>query len=374
MRPLLCLPQSAVTALLFVAACGGDVANGDVVGPFSGPIHRYAISSYSLPRTSTEARTTGDDLDGDGAVDNQLGQVFATLSIGMNLANEDGVAAMRQSGLLLSAIEIQADDLDDDPTVAVSYLGRPGDTAVPAAGAFVGGVFASNRSRTTSHPAQGTLVLPILVDADPTELVLTRGEIDLQPTATGYHALIRGAVDSEAAKLSAATSLVAMIETNPHDHPGLARGLDSNHDGHFSVEEALASQLIQALLAPDLDDEHLSIGFAVDLIPCDAGTCAGAAMPSCLDRIQNGTETGVDCGGGCRPCAAGVACVAATDCDSGVCDGTVCAAGTCSDHRRDDLETGVDCGAPYCLGCAGESCTSGTTCASAMCASDGTCR
>jgi hypothetical protein len=365
MRLLLCLP---------LLACTSSVDNHDVVGPFTGPIHRYAISSYALPRTSTEARVSGDDLDGDGAVDNQLGLVFATLATGMNLAGEDGVVAMWQGGLLPSALEIQADSLDDDPTVAVSYLGRPGDTAVPAAGAFVGGVFTSNRSRTTTHPAQGTLVLPILVDADPMELVLTRGEIDLQPTATGYHALIRGEIDSEAAKLSAATSLVAMVEANPHDHPGLARGLDSNHDGHFSVEEALATQLIQALLAPDLDAEHLSIGFAVDLIPCDAGTCAGPASPSCLDRIQDGTETGVDCGGACRPCSAGVTCIAASDCDSGVCDGTVCAAGTCSDHRQDDLEAGVDCGAPYCLGCAGESCSSGTTCASAVCGSDGTCR
>jgi len=52
-------------------------------------------------------------------------------------------------------------------------------------------------------------------------------------------------------------------------------------------------------------------------------------MPSCMDGIQNGNETGVDCGG--PDCAA---CLS-----------------TCSDGVQNGNETGVDCGGPDCAAC-----------------------
>lgn len=369
MRLSSCLP---VLALL--AACGGEVGNDDVVGPFTGPVHRYAISAYQLPQNNHEAHDTADDLNGDGYVDNQLGMVIATLAGEMDTVHGEGVSAMWNRGLLPSAIEIQADSLVDDATVGVSYIGRPGDTAVPAGGVFANGVFASNRSATTAHPAAGTLVLPILADTDPIELVLSHGEIDLTPTPTGYHGLIRGLIDADSALHAATASLVDMVHNNPRDHGILARVLDANRDGQISITEGEQSSLVRAILSADIDQVNISVGFGVDLIPCDEGTCADeAAPPSCLDRVQNGAETGVDCGGGCRPCAAGFACAAATDCDSNVCDNNVCATGTCSDGFRDNLETGVDCGTPYCLACPGAHCVIGAECASGVCESDQTC-
>ena len=50
---------------------------------------------------------------------------------------------------------------------------------------------------------------------------------------------------------------------------------------------------------------------------------------SCFDGIQNGDETGVDCGGSCAPCA------------------------TCDDGIQNGGETGVDCGGPNCAPCQG---------------------
>ena len=50
---------------------------------------------------------------------------------------------------------------------------------------------------------------------------------------------------------------------------------------------------------------------------CDGGT------PTCNDGVQNGDETGVDCGGSCAPCAA-MACGEGTDAVS-FCVGTECA-------------------------------------------------
>jgi uncharacterized protein (TIGR02145 family) len=55
---------------------------------------------------------------------------------------------------------------------------------------------------------------------------------------------------------------------------------------------------------------------------CISGVCT---PPACNDGIKNGTETGVDCGGSCSPCADGGSCLVGSDCQSGS-----CASGTCS--------------------------------------------
>jgi hypothetical protein len=57
---------------------------------------------------------------------------------------------------------------------------------------------------------------------------------------------------------------------------------------------------------------------------------------TCDDGIQNGTETGVDCGGSCTACA------------------------TCDDGIQNGTETGVDCGGPDCSPCESLPCTYGT--------------
>src|SRR5262249_30878346 len=59
----------------------------------------------------------------------------------------------------------------------------------------------------------------------------------------------------------------------------------------------------------------------------------GASGPSCSDMVQNGNETGIDCGGSC-----GVAC---PSCSNGVKD---------SFASQNWFETGVDCGGP-CKAC-----------------------
>lgn len=59
------------------------------------------------------------------------------------------------------------------------------------------------------------------------------------------------------------------------------------------------------------------------------GCQGGPVLPTCNDGIQNGDETGVDCGGSsCAPCA------------------------TCSDGIQNGDEEGVDCGGSSCQACA----------------------
>jgi hypothetical protein len=120
---------------------------------------------------------------------------------------------------------------------------------------------------------------------------------------------------------------------------------------------------------------------------CTSRNCSGGVCksPSCTNGKNDGTETGIDCGGACADKCDGAACAANAECKSRICDGGKCAAKgtkTCgvgtpnlcvngtvceqdpdcstdycsgalcspvdaaakSDGRRDAGETGVDCG------------------------------
>jgi len=99
-------------------------------------------------------------------------------------------------------------------------------------------------------------------------------------------------------------------------------------------------------------------------IDCGGSNCP-ACPPSCDDGIQNGDETGVDCGGSCAPCVT-------VTCDDGIqtgdetgvdCGGSDCPAcpATCDDGIQNGEETGVDCGGPDCAPCStGGSCDTPT--------------
>ncbi len=103
---------------------------------------------------------------------------------------------------------------------------------------------------------------------------------------------------------------------------------------------------------------------------CKSGVCASkvCAASTCFDKVKNGTETDIDCGGSCYPCADGKTCAAAKDCASGVCSSTVCAAAKCDDKVKNGAETDVDCGGGQCNKCvAGKGCVSAGDCSSGVC-------
>lgn len=61
--------------------------------------------------------------------------------------------------------------------------------------------------------------------------------------------------------------------------------------------------------------------------PCGPGYICGydgCCTPHCNDGVRDGSETDVDCGGDCSPCAAGKHCFVPADCASGVCVNDVC--------------------------------------------------
>jgi hypothetical protein len=107
---------------------------------------------------------------------------------------------------------------------------------------------------------------------------------------------------------------------------------------------------------------------------CQSGSCLNqvcvALGAGCSDGVKDGSETDVDCGGSCAPCASGLACLRATDCASRLCLNNVCEPppSTCADGVRDGTETDVDCGGPMCAACDnGRRCLVAADCFSNFC-------
>jgi hypothetical protein len=101
---------------------------------------------------------------------------------------------------------------------------------------------------------------------------------------------------------------------------------------------------------------------------CETHTCVDA---NCLDKKKDGTETDVDCGGACAPCADAKMCTLATDCVHGVCNAGLCAAPSCTDGTKNGVETDVDCGGDVCPPCAGgKACLATIDCATGTCSNN----
>lgn len=368
--------------LLCLAACAhdDDRGNGDVVGPFTGE-HRFAIDRLDLPTTSVLARQLGDDLDGNEVPDNQAGIVIASL-FGIGDGNTHGADSLA-SGAVASSVLVQADDLSFDDTTGVLYLGSEGADATVAGGRLAGGIFTSNRTLTTAVPGDAVVVLPLFQDSDPSALPIFGAEIDLAADgAGGFEGKLRGGLRTADAFAIVGEGLLAMILARPQSHLSLARDVDTNHDSVLTAAEIEDTSLIKSLLASDVKlfgEEALSFGIGFHMIPCDAGNCALATpVNACFDRVRDGDETDIDCGGpGCGACAAAARCVAPTDCQTGSCDGGRCRAASCSDGLADGLESDVDCGGP-CAACPeGKACFAAGDCASGRCSSQfgqGTCQ
>jgi hypothetical protein len=110
-------------------------------------------------------------------------------------------------------------------------------------------------------------------------------------------------------------------------------------------------------------NEQLLLPKADEAAPIDMGDCS--------DDKTDGTESDLDCGGGCSDCGAGAECLEDADCKTGACAGGACVPVTCQNGVMDASELGVDCGGP-CLSCPGDGCTGSSECAQGNCA-DGIC-
>lgn len=337
------------------------------------------IDRYELPIGGLQ-NEFGADLDGDQIIDNQLGRVVTPLDVaGDDLTTHS--ADMIASGVLGGTIEIVANDLDDDATVGLTYLGAEGDPATIVGGRFVDGAFLGNPTATTRHPGAARIHLPVFADADPIIVDAIGVSLDMIPDGDGYIGIVRGGLRDASARDAAFAGMTQMILANPRGHLPFSRLLDTDGDGALTRPEFDANDLVSSLLVSDivLDGEPvLSFGFRIHLAPCATGRCAAPPLEPCFDRARAPTEADVDCGGSCAlACPTGATCSVAADCQSRGCAGT-CAAPTCTDGVADGLESDVDCGA-NCAPCAtGQICAGDADCASRDCSSglgtSGACR
>lgn len=124
-------------------------------------------------------------------------------------------------------------------------------------------------------------------------------------------------------------------------------------------------------------------GCAVDG-DCIERVCGGdkkCAAPTKNDNVKNGNETDVDCGSsgvgtdtGAGPCKDTKACAANVDCESAHCVNNACAAPTCDDQIKNGGETDTDCGGSCTARCAAtKGCSVNADCIDGICGGDKKC-
>jgi len=367
--------------------------SSDVVGPFTGAHHRFVIDRITLPVNPDDEMRFGDDLNGGGEIDNNMAPLIQSLDGFGGVTSH--AADMIASGALASEIEIVANDLTTDDTVAVLYHGVPGDRPTPVGGRLLAGAFAPNRTRDTRVPGEAVIRWPLFADADPIAVRVVGLEIMLTSDgAGGFDGIVAGGFLLDELMEAATAGLMQMIATNPQDHVFLANTSDHDHDGVLSPDEA-AWRLSVARYSLDLQlfnhgrfgpvephdgpiPDSISLGFAIHLTPCASGRCSTSAPADpCHDRVRDGDETDVDCGGSCGRCPAAFACLVPGDCQTAACDAGRCRAPSCSDGIVDGFESDLDCGG-NCGGCAlGKGCSVEHDCAVGSCSgvfSNGTCQ
>src|SRR5689334_7056477 len=209
-------------ALLLVAVgCSSPAPSTDVVGPFTGAHHPFVVDRITPPAAPQDAARFGDDLDGDGKVDNGIAVLIGSLAAFNNASQH--AADMIASGALASEVEIVADDLAVDDSVAVLYHGAPGDQPTAVGGRLSADGFAPNRTRETRVPGEAVVRLPVFADADPVAVRVVGLEIVLtRDGAGGFDGTVAGGVLLDDLRAAAFTGFAQMVATNPQDHVLLA--------------------------------------------------------------------------------------------------------------------------------------------------------
>ena len=158
--------------------------------------------------------------------------------------------------------------------------------------------------------------------------------------------------------------------------------------GSYTVTDEFGNVLASGASFGSSDGGNFCVSGGGPQPTCDDGVqngdetgidCGGSCAPceSCNDGIQNGDETGIDCGGSCEACATcddgvqngdetgvdcGGSCAACISCDDGIqngdetgvdCGGSCEACATCEDGVQNGDETGIDCGGSCaaCISC-----------------------
>jgi hypothetical protein len=298
------------TILGLVGAVAAGACSDDRLGSPEGDYYQYVAGAIGIPANNNEARLLALDLNGDKAVDNQLGMIFGLLqSQGFGVGETATESLLRGNAIML--LELQTVAFDEarvsgvqtdlgadpdpsacaDPTVLATcgrhLASRASFALVPGTGSSLG-VAPIERGQMTA--SVGTLPLEIGLDpASPLRVDLHGARIrltDISPA--GATAVLAGGVPAEEVETviipEAARNLARIVAEDcgdptaplPCGCPARSRGallqtyFDDDHDCTIGEAELARSAVVDALFAPDVTiegREMLSFGLGIELVP-----------------------------------------------------------------------------------------------------------
>jgi len=243
-----------VLSLMFLAglipACGGSSGPGDVTMVSMANPAKYVANSLTVPMDRT---SFGMDLNGDGKVDNQLGNIIGALTAN-NLDTQSGVDnAVCKGQVVLLMTETSADSTyqNDDATGVFVQVGNtfPYPSAAPDmctagaggpkydgtdtftvnstsfagsqfAGRITNGTFSSNSPVTTSNPVTMQLQLPLVSGAAPVDLKIIGAHIQFH-YASGMisNGQINGAIKSTDVTMTIIPNVAQLLDMRVEANP-----------------------------------------------------------------------------------------------------------------------------------------------------------
>ena len=292
--------RTVSAALLILAACGGGKAatfdapapdgRADAAPPDATPdsaidaapagtAHTFAMDRILLPTQSGDGTKYGLDLDGDGNVDNALGNVLIAVTAAVSgtgdfQATEDAAIA---SQAVIDLVDVQATDLTDAVDVGLTeYEGAPvtGSGVEVAAGSPTDSYMLGTISASAfaGGPGRATLTL-VLFDSAPITVTLrgarsTIGSVSSSGLASG---VLAGAITQDDMNATVLPAIAAGISAQfAHDctvggtppscgcAPG-SRGAAwddifdrSPQDCRITADEVVNNNLISTLFEPDV--------------------------------------------------------------------------------------------------------------------------
>jgi hypothetical protein len=260
------------------------------------PAHGYVTSSLAMPTTPQQANAYGRDVDGDGHVDNALGQFLAALTTqDLDFQSETDTAIQSGQLLMLNSLRTRSWKKTKKATWQVFYA-KPTDSPkfdgtdvfkVDGSGPISRRLRATIRKHSVKTKAGS---IPVELDfGSIVTLHLKSGEIFATCSSTGCtNGRITGVVTRQDVNTQLIPQLaVAFSAIVARDCPGpdvsscvggstgktLQQLFDANDDLVISTAELQENNLIQVLLSPDIDTNHdhhpdaLSFGLGFETVP-----------------------------------------------------------------------------------------------------------
>ena len=286
---------------LTFAACGGGTDSGDCTASGGTNKAQYVTNAVMVPQQRSDYAI---DLNGDGRVDNQLGNIIGALE-GQMLHVQDGVNAAVTDGTLIVLMSETSSDagfqsdscataqVQVGQSVAMPDYSGAGHFAVDSGqqgGTFTGpiklGKFSSAPPATTTKPVTVSIKLPLVSGADPVTLKVNGAHLQFTRDASGKvtGGQLNGAIKNSDVQADIIPNVAALLTKKINDDkagPGLSSGdmqilsiFDNggkadaacsagtckNPDGSCAVKgdqkidicEVSTAGLIQNVLAPDV--------------------------------------------------------------------------------------------------------------------------